>query len=51
MLVTHNLGEGLELCDRVMIQNRGELVFQALGEHLAKRFAIEHLFIDCPNPA
>ena len=24
---------------------------QALGEHLAKRFAIEHLFIDCPNPA
>ncbi|QWV18896.1 Nif3-like dinuclear metal center hexameric protein [Stutzerimonas zhaodongensis] len=24
---------------------------QALGELLAKRFAIEHLFIDCPNPA
>ncbi len=24
---------------------------QALGEHLAKRFAVEHLFIDCPNPA
>jgi dinuclear metal center YbgI/SA1388 family protein len=24
---------------------------QALGDHLAKRFAIEHLFIDCPNPA
>ncbi len=24
---------------------------QALGEYLAKRFAIEHLFIDCPNPA
>ncbi|UNG17802.1 Nif3-like dinuclear metal center hexameric protein [Stutzerimonas zhaodongensis] len=24
---------------------------QALGEHLAKQFAIEHLFIDCPNPA
>ncbi|KJH80047.1 Nif3-like dinuclear metal center hexameric protein [Stutzerimonas stutzeri] len=24
---------------------------QALGEYLAKRFPIEHLFIDCPNPA
>jgi dinuclear metal center YbgI/SA1388 family protein len=24
---------------------------QALGEYLAKRFAIEQLFIDCPNPA
>lgn len=24
---------------------------QALGEYLAKRFAIDHLFIDCPNPA
>ncbi len=23
---------------------------QALGEHLARRFALEHLFIDCPNP-
>ena len=24
---------------------------QALGDYLAERFAIEHLFIDCPNPA
>lgn len=24
---------------------------QALGDYLAKRFAIEHIFIDCPNPA
>ncbi|MDH0896952.1 MULTISPECIES: Nif3-like dinuclear metal center hexameric protein [unclassified Pseudomonas] len=23
---------------------------QALGDHLARRFALEHLFIDCPNP-
>jgi dinuclear metal center YbgI/SA1388 family protein len=23
---------------------------QALGDYLARRFAIEHLFIDCPNP-
>ena len=23
----------------------------ALGEYLANRFGIEHLFIDCPNPA
>lgn len=24
---------------------------QALGDYLAKRFAVEHRFIDCPNPA
>jgi dinuclear metal center YbgI/SA1388 family protein len=24
---------------------------QALGDYLARRFAIEHRFIDCPNPA
>jgi dinuclear metal center YbgI/SA1388 family protein len=24
---------------------------QALGDYLAKRFAVEHVFIDCPNPA
>lgn len=23
---------------------------QALGEYLARRFALDHLFIDCPNP-
>ncbi|SDK87156.1 Nif3-like dinuclear metal center hexameric protein [Pseudomonas indica] len=23
---------------------------QALGDYLARRFAIEHLFVDCPNP-
>lgn len=23
---------------------------QALGDYLARRFAIEHIFIDCPNP-
>lgn len=23
---------------------------QALGDYLARRFAVEHLFIDCPNP-
>ena len=23
---------------------------QALGEYLARRFALEHIFIDCPNP-
>ncbi|CAI3787206.1 GTP cyclohydrolase 1 type 2 [Pseudomonas sp. MM227] len=23
---------------------------QALGEYLARRFALEHVFIDCPNP-
>lgn len=29
LLITHNLNEGLELSTRVMIQHRGELVFQA----------------------
>lgn len=24
---------------------------QALGDYLARRFGIEHIFIDCPNPA
>jgi len=23
---------------------------QALGDYLARRFALEHVFIDCPNP-
>jgi putative NIF3 family GTP cyclohydrolase 1 type 2 len=23
---------------------------QALGDYLARRFAVEHIFIDCPNP-
>ena len=34
LLVTHNLGEGLELCNRVMIQKRGEVVFQAPRQHV-----------------
>ncbi len=29
LLITHNLGEGLELSTRVVIQHRGEIVFQA----------------------
>ena len=29
LLITHNLSEGLALCNRAIIQNRGELVFQA----------------------
>ena len=29
LLITHNLDEGLALCDRGMIQHHGELVFQA----------------------
>jgi len=45
LLVTHNLGEGLELCDRVIIQNRGELVFHALGEQL-DRSGFEKLYFE-----
>ena len=29
LLITHNLGAGLELCNRAVIQNKGELVFHA----------------------
>ena len=29
LLITHNLGAGLELCNRAVIQNKGEIVFQA----------------------
>ena len=29
LLITHNLGAGLELCSRAVIQNKGELAFQA----------------------
>ena len=29
LLITHNLGAGLELCGQIVIQNKGELVFQA----------------------
>lgn len=29
LLITHNLGAGLELCNRTVIQNKGEVVFQA----------------------
>lgn len=43
LLVTHNLGEGLELCDRVIIQNRGELVFEARREDL-DRAGFEKLY-------
>ena len=34
MLITHNLGAGLELCSRVVIQNKGKLVFQASRRQL-----------------
>lgn len=29
LLITHNLGEGLELSTRILIQHRGQIVFQA----------------------
>lgn len=34
LLITHNLGAGLELCSRVVIQNKGKLVFQASRRQL-----------------
>lgn len=34
LLITHNLRAGLELCSRVVIQNRGEIVFQGLRQQV-----------------
>ncbi len=34
LLITHNLSEGLELCSRVMIQHKGEIVFQARRDEI-----------------
>lgn len=37
LLVTHNLAEGLELCDRVLIQHRGSLVYDRSSDGLGPR--------------
>ena len=37
ILVTHNLSEGLELCDRVLIQHRGSLVYDRTSRQLGRR--------------
>ena len=37
LLVTHNLSEGLELCDRVLIQHRGSLVYDRASDGLGRR--------------
>ena len=37
LLVTHNLSEGLELCDRVLIQHRGSLVYDRTSDGLGRR--------------
>ena len=37
LLVTHNLAEGLELCDRVLIQHRGSLVYDRSSGGLGRR--------------
>ncbi|MEE8348219.1 MAG: heme ABC exporter ATP-binding protein CcmA, partial [Acidobacteriota bacterium] len=34
LLITHNLGAGLELCSRTIIQNKGQLAFQATRQQL-----------------
>ncbi len=43
LLITHNLGEGLELCTRVLIQHKGEIVFQA-GREDIDRPELERLY-------
>ena len=37
LLVTHNLAEGLELCDRVLIQHRGSLAYDRASCGLGRR--------------
>lgn len=37
LLVTHHLSEGLELCDRVLIQHRGSLVYDRSSHGLCRR--------------
>ncbi len=37
ILATHNLAEGLELCDRVLIQHRGSLVYDRSSRGLDRR--------------
>ncbi len=37
LLVTHNLAEGLELCDRVLIQHRGSLAYDHASGGLDRR--------------
>lgn len=43
ILITHNLAEGWELCTRVVIQNRGEIVFQSPREEM-DRARLESLY-------
>ena len=43
LLITHNLSEGLELCDRVLIQHRGSIVFDAASEDV-DRERIESIY-------
>ena len=37
LLVTHHLAEGLKLCDRVLIQHRGSLVYDRTSHGLGRR--------------
>ena len=43
LLITHNLNEGLELCDRVLIQHRGSIVFDASSQDV-DRERIESIY-------
>lgn len=43
LLITHNLSEGLELCTRVLIQHKGEIVYQARRDQI-DRAGLERLY-------
>ncbi len=45
LLITHNLGEGLELSTRVVIQHRGEVVFQARRDEV-DRESLERIYFE-----
>ncbi|MDA2927988.1 heme ABC exporter ATP-binding protein CcmA [Acidobacteria bacterium AH-259-G07] len=49
LLITHNLGEGLALCTRAVIQHRGVLVFQAARQEFEKS-EFEKLYFRAVEP-
>lgn len=45
LLVTHNIREGLQLCNRVLIQNRGRIVYRAPRDELDEE-SLEKIYFE-----
>lgn len=43
LLITHNIGEGLQLCSRIVIQHRGEIAHEARREEVDRQ-GLEQLY-------